>query len=261
MFSELSKHGSRMDLGFTNKVVLITGSSRGIGFAMAQAFYREGAQVVLNGMDVNTLDAAIQTLPGATGFAADVRVPGECARLIESVLNIYGRLDVLVCNVGSGRSVNPGDETLDEWQRVFAINVWSTTNMVEASKKTLSDSSGVIVCTSSICGLEVLGAPVTYAAAKAALNQYVKGIARPLADMGVRINAVVPGNILFDGSIWQQRLRDNVGAVETMLQRDVAMHRLGRPEEVADCVLFLASERAGFITGSLMKVDGGHTRS
>ncbi len=169
---------------------------------------------------------------------------------------------MLVCNVGSGASVCPGEEAFDEWQRVFALNLWSATNMVEAARAALAASRGAIVCVSSICGMEVVpDAPVTYSAAKAALNAYVRGIARPLGKLGVRITAVAPGNILFEGSVWSRQLTEDANAVHAMLERDVALASLGTPAEVADLVAWLASPRAGFATGGVYVLDGGQVRS
>jgi NAD(P)-dependent dehydrogenase (short-subunit alcohol dehydrogenase family) len=145
---------------------------------------------------------------------------------------------------------------------VFALNLWSTTNMVQAAHKALVASRGAVVCVSSICGMEVIpGAPVTYSAAKAALHAYVRGIARPLGRENVRINTVAPGNILFDGSVWSSKLVENAAAVEAMLQQNVSLSRLGTPEEIAALVAYLASPVAGFATGSVWTLDGGQVRS
>jgi len=122
-------------------------------------------------------------------------------------------------------------------------------------------NSGAIVCISSICGIETLGAPVAYSAAKAGLNAYVSGMARPLAARNIRINAVAPGNILFPGGGWESKLQEDRAAVEAMLKREVAMGRFGKPEEIADAVLFLASCKASFITGTVLVADGGQIRS
>jgi 3-oxoacyl-[acyl-carrier protein] reductase len=118
-----------------------------------------------------------------------------------------------------------------------------------------------IVCVSSICGLAALGAPVTYSAAKAALNATVRGLARPLAQKGIRINAVAPGNILFEGGTWARKLAENKAGVEDMLAREVPLRRLGKPDEIADVVGFLASPRAAFITGTVIVADGGQLRA
>lgn len=244
------------------KTALVTGSSRGIGRAIAEMLLAEGCRVVINGRNANALAAAAAGMPGAVAVAGDVTRPAEAQRVVTETTAALGRLDILVCNVGSGRSVPPGDETHEEWNRVFALNLWSTTNTVEAAREALAASRGTIVCVSSICGLEVVpGAPVTYSAAKAALHAYVRGIARPLGKMGIRINAVAPGNILFDGSIWSTKLVEDAGAVRKMLERDVALAHLGTPREVAELVAYLASPRAGFATGGVWALDGGQVHS
>lgn len=251
-----------MQLDISKKVALVTGSSKGIGWAIAQTLHREGCYVALNSRNEVDLKVATTQLDGSIGVVGDVTDPVESQRIVAEVLRIFDRLDILVCNVGSGRSVPPGEETTDEWQRMFALNLGSATNTVEAAHDALAASKGAIVCISSICGLEVIpGAPVTYSAAKAALNAYVRGIARPLGKLGVRINAVAPGNILFDGSIWSQKIVEETLAVQTMLSNEVALGSLGTPEEVANLVAYLASPRSRFASGSVWTLDGGQVRS
>jgi NAD(P)-dependent dehydrogenase (short-subunit alcohol dehydrogenase family) len=247
-----------MQLDLMQKVALITGSSKGIGWGIAQTLHAERCRVVLNGRNEQDLMAATTQLDESIGVVGDVTDPVEAQRIVAEVLRTFGRLDIVVCNVGSGRSVPPGNETADEWQRVFALNLWSATNIVEAARDALVASKGVVVCVSSICGIEVIpDAPVTYSAAKAALHAYVRGIARPLGKQGVRINAVASGNILFDGSVWSHKLAKDTPAVQAMLLKDVALGNLGSPVDVASLVTYLASPRSGFATGSVWTLDGG----
>lgn len=251
-----------MDLELSDKVALVTGSSRGLGLSIADTLHAEGCQVILNGRNREVLEEKVQKLGGrATGVVADVTVPEECRNLIRKIEKCFDRLDILVCNVGSGASVPPGQETLPEWRRVFDLNFTSTTNIIEAASELMSRHGGSIVCISSICGLESLGAPLTYSASKAALNSYVRGISRPFAERGLRINAVAPGNLLFSGSVWERKIMENADAVQSMLDREVALKRLGKPEEIADFVAFLSSARSSFATGCVYVVDGGQVRS
>lgn len=250
-----------MDLELAAKVCLVTGSSSGIGLGIARALAAEGATVALNGRDPRRLEEARAVVPASSAITADVRDPAQCQRLVRDVLERHGRLDVLVCNVGSGASVPPGQETPEEWRRVLDLNLHAGTQMVWAATEALAAAGGNVVCISSICGLEALGCPVPYAAAKAALESFVCNAARPLGRRGVRINSVAPGNILFPGSTWDRKLAADEAGVSAMLQREVALQCLGRPEDVAHMVAYLASPKAGFITGTTFVVDGGQTRS
>jgi NAD(P)-dependent dehydrogenase (short-subunit alcohol dehydrogenase family) len=251
-----------MKLDLQSKVILVTGSSRGIGYSIAQVLSDEGSKVILNGRDLCQLELAAKNLPNAFVIAGDVSDPVESNYLISKVKEKYGRLDGLVCNVGSGSSVSPGCETYEEWQRAFSVNFFTATNMVESAQDLLAESEGAIVCISSICGLETIqGAPVTYSVTKAGLNAYVKGIARPLGKKGIRINAVAPGNILFEGSVWDRKMAQDKESVKNMLDKEVALSRLGNPFEVADLVAYLLSSKAGFATGSIWTLDGGQVRN
>ena len=249
-----------MQLSLQGKSVLVTGSSRGIGRAIGEAFLAEGSQVAFNGRNLGDLELIVASYSDGKVIAicGDVSKPDQASKVIKQTLEVFDKLDILICNVGNGCSVLPGAETHAEWQRVFEQNLWSTTNMVEASREALAQTHGEIVCISSICGQEVIdGAPITYSVAKAALNAYVRGIARPLGKAGIRINAIAPGNIIFDGSIWQRKLVEDSISVEQMLHRDVALAKLGTPNDVANLALWLASPAASFCTGSIFVADGG----
>lgn len=251
-----------MHLELTGKKALVTGSTRGIGRAIAQILHAEGCCVALNGRSAAEVLSVADELTQAVAVVGDVTKPEEACRIVKEATEKIGGLDILICNVGSGSSVPPGEEIYEEWQRMFALNLWSTTNIVEAARNTLVASKGAIVCISSICGLEVVpGAPVTYSAAKAALHAYVRGIARPLGKQGVRINAVALGNVLFEGSVWSRKLQENAKSVQAMLNRDVSLSRLGTPQDVAELVAYLASPRSKFANGAIWTLDGGQVHS
>ncbi|MXN77557.1 SDR family oxidoreductase [Burkholderia sp. 4701] len=248
-----------MDLELNGKVALVTGSSRGIGKAIAAALASEGCHVIVNGRDADVLDGVAAELKAAA-VAGDVSTRAGADAVLEQAVGIHGRVDIVVCNVGSGASVPPGQEGEAEWLRMLQINLMSATNTVAAARPHLGVQGGAILCISSICGSAALGAPVAYSAAKAALDSFVRGAARYLAPENIRINALAPGNILFEGSTWERKLAADADAVATMLKREVAMARLGTAEEVASMAAFLCSAKASFATGSLFVLDGGQLR-
>jgi 3-oxoacyl-[acyl-carrier protein] reductase len=249
-----------MNLELAGKAALVSGASRGIGLAIARTLHAEGCNLALAARGPEGLAQAAQEFSGRVSVHAGNASDATVARVLaEDAAGRWGGLDILVCNAGSGQSVPPGTETDAEWRRVLEANLFSALNIIAAARPHMR-KGGAIVCISSICGLAALGAPVTYSAAKAALNAAVKGLSRPLAGEGLRINAVAPGNILFPEGSWARKLAEDRAAVDAMLARDVAMARLGTPEEIADLVVFLASPRASFITGTVYVADGGQLR-
>ena len=199
-----------MDLKLNKKIALVTGSSSGIGFGIAKKLCDEGCHVILNGRHEKTLKNSAKKLGNQTTFLkADVTKPKQCQLLVEKIIKMFGRLDILVCNVGNGNSKSPGKETIDDWQKMFEINFLSAVNIIKYSEKYLSKSKGVVVCITSIAGVDRTGAPSPYSAAKAALNMYVKSASKYLASQKVRINAVSPGNIMFKGSVWEKKMSQN----------------------------------------------------
>ena len=249
-----------MLLNLAGKTALITGSSSGIGFAIAQALHAEGCRVALNARNSDQLIKAASKLQGSVTVVGDVTQVNEARHVVNEATQLLHGLDILVCSVGSGHSVAPGYESPEEWQKIFALNLWSATNVIEASLDTLEISKGVILCISSICGLEVIpGAPLTYSSAKAALNSYIRGVSRPLGKKGIRINAIAPGNILFEGSVWARKMEQERDNVVAMLDQNVSLNRLGIPQDIASLATYLVSEMANFATGAIWTLDGGQT--
>ncbi|HEY2010104.1 MAG TPA: SDR family oxidoreductase [Rhizomicrobium sp.] len=249
-----------MNLELAGKTALVSGASRGIGFAIARAFHAEGCHVALVARGREGLQKAALEFDGRISLhAGDAAVLETTRQLAAEAAAASGGLDILICNAGSGASVPPGTETDAEWRRVLDVNLFPALAMIAAARPHMR-RGGAIVCVSSIAGLAALGAPVAYSAAKAALNAAVKGLARPLAAEGLRINAIAPGNILFPGGTWDRKLAEDRTAVEAMLARDVALGRLGTPEEIAAFTVFLASPKASFITGTVQVADGGQLR-
>jgi len=247
-----------MDLKLNKKIALVTGSSSGIGFGIAKKLSDEGCYVILNGRHENTLKNSAKIIGKNTTFLkADVTKPKQCKLLIEKIIKIHGRLDILVCNVGNGSSKSPGEETIDDWQKMFEINFLSAINTIKYSGKYLIKSKGTILCISSIAGVNKTGAPIPYSAAKAAINMYVKSSSKYFASHKVRINAVAPGNILFEGSVWEEKMKKNHLKIKSFLRNEVSLKKFGTIDDISNLVIFLVSPLACFITGQIFVADGG----
>lgn len=250
-----------MDLKLDKKIALVTGSSRGIGKEISKILLNEGCQVILHGRNESSLKKTAKELKVGNHYVVgDVTDIQDCKKIIRSINNNFGELDILICNVGNGSSVKLGTETNNDWTKMFEINFNSTVNMINASKESLKKTKGTITCISSIAGLEYTGAPLPYSVSKSALISYVKIISHHLAKFKIRINVVSPGNIIFPGSVWEQKLSKNSKQVKEMLKR-VALNRFGTPDEIGNVVVFLSSQSASFLTGSNIVVDGGQIRS
>jgi 3-oxoacyl-[acyl-carrier protein] reductase len=257
-----------MDLHLNEAVALVAGSSRGIGLAAARAFLAEGARTVITGRNAESLETARASLVSEADpdrlivHQGDLREPAVIAALLASIEERWGRLDCLVANVGTGRGASGWDLTEEEWQRLFEENFSSAYRVVQQVLPVMIRSGlGSIVLVGSIVGLESTPAPLPYSAAKAALFSYAKNLAREVGQHNVRINAVAPGNVLFPGGSWERHLAERREEVMRQIEMEVPLRRFGGPEEIADTILFLSSDRAAFITGSCVVVDGGQTRS
>ena len=243
------------------KTALVTGASSGIGFGIACDLSKAGCKVIINSRSKKKLEAASKKIPGSIPIHADITSPEQSKDLLKKVRLHSDNIDILVCNVGSGSSVAPGKESYKDWQKMFDINFFSTTNVIENSKKIITKNTGSIICISSICGIDYIpGAPITYSVAKAALNHYIKMSSKEFAKNSIRINGIAPGNILFKNSVWDKKILSDKKAVTQMINENVALKRFGSISEISSLVLFLSSHKSNFITGSIIPVDGGQLR-
>jgi 3-oxoacyl-[acyl-carrier protein] reductase len=255
-----------MELELRGKAALVTGSSRGIGRAIATALAREGVRVCLSARGAEALEAAATELRAAGAeavtVAGDVATPEGAAAAVDAAVRAFGTLDILVNNVGgSGGAGSFEAASAAQWRDVVDRNlmaaVWCGQHAVERMK---AAGGGCIVHINSIYGREY-GTSAPYTAAKAGLTALTKEMAVDLARHRIRVNGVAPGSILFPGGSWDRRRQAAPEKVEKMVREELPWGRFGTPEEVADVVVFLCSERARWVTGATVPVDGGQGRA
>ncbi len=262
-----------MDLELGGKRALVTGGSRGIGRAIAHGLAREGARVAIAGRNEETIGAVVGELealagargaesPSAVGIIADVATRDGAIRAVEEASAALSGLDLLVNNVGGSLGAGSFDVAgADDWRRVLDANLLSAVWCSERAVPLLRDAGGgVIVHVGSICGLEYCSS-APYVAAKAAMVGMTKEMGVDLAKHGIRVASVAPGSILFPGGSWARRQAADPAGIEKKIRDELPFGRFGRPEEIADAVVFVASARASWIAGTTLVVDGAQSRA
>jgi NAD(P)-dependent dehydrogenase (short-subunit alcohol dehydrogenase family) len=233
---------------------VVTGAGSGIGFEMARMLLEEGAVVVAADLDADAVPH------GAVGTRVDVSNAADVEAMIGLALSTTGRIDVLLNNAGIGSTADPVSCTVEDWDRVFAVNVRGVFLGTKfALPSMLAQGTGSIVNTSSIAGLVGLPNRASYCASKGAVTAFTKQVAVQYAGTGVRCNCVCPGTV---DSPWVGRLMDETddpAATRAALVARQPMGRLGEPVEIAKAALYLASDDAAFVTGAAFVIDGGLT--
>ena len=250
-----------MDLHLDGKVALVTGASRGLGRATALALAREGADVVIAARNQGPLDEVAEAVRRlgrrVLAVSADVGNPADREQLANQAMEFFGQVDVLVSNATALDVYGTDAPDRAFWDAHYNVDLLAAVHLTELLAPAMRQRrSGSIVFVSSISGKVGEGSDHAYGALKAALIAAGKTLATALAKDGIRVNVVAPGGMDEQGSEWE-RLRMSDPERVTAIEKSIPMGRLGRPEEVADCIAFLVSERAHWIVGHCLVVDGG----
>jgi len=257
-----------MDLGLAGKIAIVTGSTRGLGLAIATELVQEGCQVTICARGETGIADAVEhlrTLPGGAervlAVQADVSTDKGVADVILRTVETFGGLDILVNNVGLAKGSDIVNTTDVEWQEAFDQTLFPA---VRASRMAVPQmrkrGGGAIVMIASIWGRES-GGRMTYNAVKAAEISLAKAMAQQLARDNIRVNSVAPGSIRFPGGSWDKRVKEDPEGMSEFVRRELPFGRFGRPEEVGAVVAFLVSARASWISGASVPVDGCQSRS
>jgi NAD(P)-dependent dehydrogenase (short-subunit alcohol dehydrogenase family) len=248
-------------MSFNGKTVVVTGATSGIGRAAAGAFARGGAAVVAVGRDLEVVARVVAASAGAggrvLGCAADVTTDEAPERIVRTAIDGFGRLDVLV-NAAGAIATGTLETTTDEvWDAMMAVNLRAPFRLMRASASALGARKGSVVNVSSVNGLRSFPGVLAYCVSKAGVDHLTRCAALELAALGVRVNAVNPGV-----TVTNLHRRSGMGEPQyaAFLERSKETHPLGRPgqaDEVASLILFLASDRAGWMTGETIPIDGG----
>lgn len=256
-----------MQTGLKGRHIVITSSTNGIGYAAAKIFIEEGAYVVINGRNADNVKDRCKLLEKeygkgcVLGFCGDATKSEDIIALKKFVEKTLGRIDCLVANVGSGRPVAESRLETMEWEISFDVNLFSAVKLVHSFEDLWDrQRGGNIVFLSSLAACDRVAAPYAYAAAKEGIRVLTKYLSDDYAPKNIRVNCVIPGNVVFTGGRWEELLREDRDGVEKYIKENVPLKRFAKPEEVAAAIIFLTSDLASFITGTSLLVDGGQKR-
>ena len=237
-----------------NKTAIITGAGTGIGTATAKLFASEGARVCLTGRRPEPLQHVVENIKAGGGtamaIAGDVAEAAHCENLVSETMSAYGRLDILFTNAGSGEKASVTETSEALWDRTMDTNLKGTFLCVRAALPVMQEQkAGVIITMSSILGQSGMADTGAYSASKAGIEQLTRVVSLECAPYGIRVNAVAPGWVA-------TKMTESAQQDQTLISR-IPLARFGKPEEIAQAVLYLTTDEARWVTGTVLTIDGG----
>lgn len=255
-----------MKLDLDEKIVLVTGGTSGIGLAIVKSFLEENAFVIVlsrNKEKILTQKKNLQNFvlkKKVFFFKCDCEKLSEVRSVHAKIIRKFGNIEVLINNIGSGKGTSNIIPDIFEWKKIWRKNFTSAYNTISVFIKDVIKKKGSIIFINSIAGKEFLDAPTAYSTSKTALLTFSKTLSLKYGNI-IRVNTISPGNIFSLGGTWDEKIKKDKAFVEKYIQSNVPANRLGRPEEIANLALFLSSNKASFINGSNIVIDGGQTKS
>lgn len=250
-----------MDLQLKGKIVLVTGGTKGIGKAIAKAFKEEGAIVAIAARSKEDLEKTLFDHRLDASYEGDLATNEGRETVFQNVIDDFGTIDILINNVGGSNGSTTMETEMSLFEEAMNLNYFSAVHFSKLAAPVMKENGeGSIINISSVFGREAGGKP-TYNSAKAAMISFTKSFADEVIKDGIRVNGVAPGSILHPTGNWQKRLDENPEKIKAFVEQEIPAGRFGTVEEIANVVLFLASEKSSWVVGATLNVDGGQSKS
>jgi 3-oxoacyl-[acyl-carrier protein] reductase len=241
------------------KNIFITGSGSGLGKILAQSFKNDNNEVIVNVRNKKSINKLKKYFDLKNIVIADLNIKNDRINAYKYIKKTFRSIDVMICNAGG--NIKNNSNSLIAWNKIIDKNFWTTVNSVLEFEK-LIKNNGKIICISSICGKEYIdGAPINYSVAKSAINTFVKFYSHHLSNSNKSINAIAPGNLMFEGSVWEKKIKKNKIVVKNYIKKNVPLNKFGEVENIVDMIYYIINQKNNFMNGSILTIDGGQTKS
>lgn len=241
------------------KKIFITGCGSGLGLNLAKKLKNKHYNVILNVRNKKDKNKLLKYFVKKNIIVADLNSEKDLINASKYIKKNFRTIDVMVCNAG-GNIIN-NSNSLSAWNKIIDKNFWTTVNSVLYFEKFIK-KNGKIICISSICGKEYIeGAPTNYSVAKSAVNAFVKFYSHHTSISNKTINAIIPGNLMFKGSVWDKKIKLNKKNVRNYIKKNVPSNQFGNIEAILDMINYIINQKNNFLNGSLLTLDGGQTKS